>query len=155
MRSRLRSQAIWLVFFRHTISFPDMKLRLSIIVAVCLITIQAHAADEVVRLHALFDRTWETQLKESPLFATSVGRHEYDDRLPSVTMADLERRHAQTKATLAELAGIDRSKLPVAEVVNYDIFKQRLEDLAESFELGDYQGSFNAHSGVHSRLSRF
>src|SRR3954471_24453183 len=111
-----------------------MKLRFSVVLAVCLLAVSAHAADEVARLHALFDRTWETGLKENPLHATSVGRHEYDDQLPSVTMADLERRHAQTKATLAELAAIDRAKLPPAEVVNYDIFKQRLENSAESFE---------------------
>src|SRR5438874_3551043 len=111
-------------------------------------------ASEVVKLHAIFDKNWETQLRESPLFATSVGRHEYDDRLPSVTMADLERRHAQTKANLAELAGIDRAKLPPAEVVNYDIFKQRLEDSSASFDLGDYQVPINADSGFHSGFSR-
>ena len=131
-----------------------MKLRLSIVVTVCLLAVSARAADEVARLHAIFDRTWEEGLKENPLHATSVGRHEYDDRLPSVTMADLERRHAKTKATLAELAGIDRAKLPVVEVVNYDIFKQRLEDSAASFELGDYQIPFNADSGFHSGFSR-
>src|SRR5207302_9320022 len=131
-----------------------MKLRLSLLVVVSLLAVSARAADEVVRLHALFDRSWETQLRESPLFATSVGRHEYDDRLPSVTVADLERRHAQTKATLAELAAIDRAKLPPAEAVNYDIFKQRLENSSASFELGDYQVPFNADSGFHSGFSR-
>jgi len=134
-----------------------MKLRLSLVV-VCLLAVSASAlADptaEVVRLHALFDRAWETQLRENPLFATSVGRHEYDDRLPSVTMADLERRHAHTKAALSELAAIDRAKLPPAEVVNYDIFKQRLEDSSASFDLGDYQVPFNADSGFHSGFSR-
>jgi uncharacterized protein (DUF885 family) len=121
---------------------------------VCLLAVSASAADEVARLHALFDRAWETQLRENPLFATSVGRHEYDDRMPSVTMADLERRHAHTKAALAELAAIDRAKLPPAEVVNYDIFKQRLEDSSASFDLGDYQVPFNADSGFHSGFSR-
>jgi uncharacterized protein (DUF885 family) len=131
-----------------------MKRQLAFLVTVSLLAISAHAADEVVRLHAIFDRSWETQLRENPLFATSVGRHEYDDRLPSVTMADLERRHAQTKATLAELNAIDRAKLPPAEVVNYDIFKQRLEDSIASFDLGDYQVPFNADSGFHSGFSR-
>jgi uncharacterized protein (DUF885 family) len=131
-----------------------MKLRLSLLVVVSLLAVSASAADEVARLHALFDRAWETQLRENPLFATSVGRHEYDDRMPSVTMADLERRHAHTKAALAELAAIDRAKLPPAEVVNYDIFKQRLEDSSASFELGDYQVPFNADSGFHSGFSR-
>jgi uncharacterized protein (DUF885 family) len=131
-----------------------MKLRFPFLLAVCLLAVSAYAADEVVRLHAIFDRTWEAGLKENPLHATSVGRHEYDDQLPSATMADLERRHAQTKATLAELAGIDRSRLPVAEMVNYDIFKQRLDDSIASFDLGDYQVPFNADSGFHSGFSR-
>jgi uncharacterized protein (DUF885 family) len=112
------------------------------------------ASTEVTRLHALFDRNWETRLKESPLFATSVGRHEYDDRMPSVTMADLERRQAQRKATLASLAKIDRSKLPQAEQVNYDIFKRQIDESIESFDFGDYEMPINADSGFHSGFSR-
>jgi uncharacterized protein (DUF885 family) len=117
-------------------------------------TLSAHAADEVARLHALFDKTWETGLKESPMFATHVGRHEYDDRLGSVTMADLQRRNADDKAVLAELAAIDRSKLPAEEMVNYDIFKEQIENGLAGFELGDYQMPFNADSGFHSGFSR-
>jgi uncharacterized protein (DUF885 family) len=131
-----------------------MKLRLPLLVLVSLIAFSAQAADEVSRLHALFDKTWETNLKENPMNATSVGRHEYDDRLSSMTMADLERRHAQGKATLAELLAIDRSKLPVDEMVNYDIFRRQIEDRIASFELGDYQMPFNADSGFHSGFSR-
>jgi len=112
------------------------------------------AADEVARLHALFDKTWETRLRESPMFATSVGRHEYDDRLGSMTPADLARRHAQAKAALAELDAIDRAKLPPAEVVNADIFRRQLENAVESYELGDYQMPFNADSGFHTGFSR-
>jgi hypothetical protein len=55
-----------------------MKRRLFNLVAVALLAIPGWAADEVKRLHALFDRTWETRLKESPTFATSVGRHARD-----------------------------------------------------------------------------
>src|SRR5216683_2354706 len=131
-----------------------MKGLLAIIVTLALFAMPARAADEVKRLHALFDRNWETRLKESPLFATSVGRHEYDDRLPSVTMADLERRQAQRKATLASLAKIDRSKLPQAEQVNYDIFKRQIDESIESFDFGDYQMPINADSGFHSGFSR-
>lgn len=54
----------------------------------------AAAADEAARLHDLFHREWELRLKEDPLFATSVGRHEYDDRLPAMAPEDLARRGA-------------------------------------------------------------
>jgi uncharacterized protein (DUF885 family) len=131
-----------------------MKLRLSLLLTILLFALSAHAADEVAHLHALFDRTWETELKENPLFATAVGRHEYDDRLGSRTMADLEREDAETKATLAELGAIDRAKLPPDEVVSYDMFKRDLEQGIESFKVGDYQMPFNADSGFHSGFSR-
>jgi uncharacterized protein (DUF885 family) len=109
---------------------------------------------EVAKLHALFDRDWETSLRESPMFATSVGRHEYDDRLSSVTPADLARRYQQHKDELAELKQIDRGKLPANEVVNYDMFQRDLDESIEGYELGDYQMPINADSGFHSGFSR-
>jgi uncharacterized protein (DUF885 family) len=124
------------------------------LISLSLLAIPALAADEASRLHDLFKREWEVRLKEDPLFATSVGRHEYDDRLPSVTLADLQRENAEAKAFLAELDGIDRAKLPAADQVNYDIFRRQLENGIADFELGDYQMPFNADSGFHSYFSR-
>ena len=128
--------------------------RLSILVTLALLALPLFAADDVAKLHSLFDRTWETRLRESPTFATSVGRHEYDDRLSSVTPADLERRHAHAKAVLVELTAIDRLKLPAAEIVSYDMFRQQLVNSIASYELGDYQIPFNADSGFHTGFSR-
>jgi uncharacterized protein (DUF885 family) len=108
----------------------------------------------MTKLHALFDRAWETSLRENPLFATSVGRHEYNDRLPSLSAADLTRRQTQRKEWLAELAAIDRAKLPPNEVVNYDMFKQQLEDDITGFELGEHQIPINADSGFHTSFAR-
>lgn len=125
-----------------------------ILIGLLLLAAVPAFADEVAKLHALFDRTWETRLRENPMFATSVGRHEYDDRLPSMTPADLERRNRQTRATLAELAKIDRAKLPPNEAVNYDMFRRNLRNSIESYELGDYEMPFNADSGFHTGFSR-
>ena len=112
------------------------------------------AADEAARLHDLFHREWELRLKEDPAFATAVGRHEYDDRLPSVTPEDLARRAAAAKGFLAELAAIDRGKLAGDDVVSYDIFHDQLQDGITSWELGEDQMPFNADSGFHSEFSR-
>jgi uncharacterized protein (DUF885 family) len=128
--------------------------KLLLLLSLLPLAIPALAADEASRLHDLFKREWEVRLKEDPLFATSVGRHEYDDRLPSVTLADLQRENSETKAFLDELKGIDRAKLPAMDQVNYDIFKRQLENGIANFELGDYQMPFNADSGFHSGFSR-
>ena len=111
-------------------------------------------ADEVAKLHALFDREWEVRLRERPLLATSVGRHEYNDRLPATTPADLKRQADLVRGFLAELKAIDRAKLPPAEIVNYDIFRTQLEESLAEYEFGDYQMPFNADSGFHSSFSR-
>ncbi|HEY2322594.1 MAG TPA: DUF885 family protein [Thermoanaerobaculia bacterium] len=122
---------------------------------VLLFTLPLYAQNaEVTKLHALFDRAWETSLRESPLFATSVGRHEYDDRMPSVTPADLARRNGVRKQELADLKQIDRTKLPANEVVNYDMFQRQLDESIEGYELGDYEMPINADSGFHSGFSR-
>src|SRR5581483_7998517 len=112
------------------------------------------ATAEVTKLHAIFDKNWEQRLRESPMFATSVGRHEYDDKLGSVTPADLARRQAERKATLAELKTIDRAKLPPNEQVNYDIFQEQVEQGIESYDFGDYEMPINADSGFHSSFAR-
>jgi uncharacterized protein (DUF885 family) len=112
------------------------------------------AADEAARLQDLFHREWELRLKEDPTFATTVGRHEYDDRLPSVAPEDLTRRAAAAKGFLAELAAIDRGKLSGDDVVSYDIFHDQLQDGITSWELGEDQMPFNADSGFHSEFSR-
>jgi uncharacterized protein (DUF885 family) len=125
-----------------------------VLATLALLALPTQAADEVKRLHALFDRAWEMRLRENPTFATSAGRHEYNDRLGSLTPADLQRRNAQRKADLAELKTIDRSKLPAAEVVNYDMFRQGIENSIAEYELGDYQIPINADSGFHTNFSR-
>ena len=131
-----------------------MKVRASIVLVVLLSALSAHGADEVTRLHALFDSTWEQWLKDDPLFATAVGRHEYNDRLPSMTLAELERQHAKTKAALEELLAIDRSRVPAADAVSYDMFRRELENAIAAFELGQHQIPINADSGFHTEFSR-
>jgi uncharacterized protein (DUF885 family) len=110
--------------------------------------------DATARLHDLFQREWELRLKEDPLEATSVGRHEYDALLPTTTFAELQRENGEAKAFRDELAAIDRARLPADEQVNYDIFKRQLDDRIADFELGDYQMPFNADSGFHTGFSR-
>jgi uncharacterized protein (DUF885 family) len=112
------------------------------------------ASGEAVRLHALFDREWETRLKEDPLTATSVGRHEYDALLPEATVAEFEREAQTARGFLKELAAIDRAQLSPADLVNADIWKHQLEEGIAGFELGLYQMPFNADSGFHSEFAQ-
>jgi uncharacterized protein (DUF885 family) len=101
------------------------------------------------RFAALLDDMWEYALVESPLFATSVGDHRFDDQLGKVSVADSERRNKQDREFQRRLEAIDRTALTAANRVNYDILARQLrEDLAE-FEFKSYLIPITNRSGFH------
>ncbi|HEX9670095.1 MAG TPA: DUF885 domain-containing protein [Thermoanaerobaculia bacterium] len=114
----------------------------------------AQTSDVSGRLHDLFRREWELRLRADPLLATSVGRHDYDDRLPSVALEDLARHVEATLAFLAELDAIDRAWLPTADRTHADIFRRQLEDRLADYRFGDWQIPFNADSGFHTGFAQ-
>jgi uncharacterized protein (DUF885 family) len=112
------------------------------------------ASDASSRLHDLFEREWEWRLEENPLLATDVGRHEYDDRLPSVGAEDRARRLEATRGFLADLDGIDREALTAEDRVSYDMFRAQLDERVAESEFGDWQIPINADSGFHIGMAR-
>lgn len=104
----------------------------------------------VQQLNALFEEAWQESLRESPLLATAVGDHRYDDRLPATAREDIERQVASSRRYLQRLAAIDRAALPRAERVSYGMFERQLRiDVAE-FELGAWRFPITADSGFHT-----
>ncbi|HEU0106269.1 MAG TPA: DUF885 family protein, partial [Vicinamibacteria bacterium] len=89
--------------------------------------------------HALVDEDWEARLREDPLLATSTGDHRYDDRLPSVTPADLERTAQRQKATLARLRDVARASLDTQDRISYDMLAAELRDDVAAHELGQWR----------------
>ncbi len=108
----------------------------------------------VERLHALFDEEWAFRLREFPTFATAVGVHEYNDRLPSVTEADQARRAEVYRGFLARLHVIDRTQLSEADRVNYDIFEYQIEDNLANYEFKAYLIPFTSETGFHTSFAR-
>ena len=119
-----------------------------------LSTLPVAAADEAARLHDLFAREWEVRLKENPLEATSVGRHEYDALLSSERPEDLARRVASDRKFLAELTAIDTASLSAEDQVSAAMLRRDLEDRIADYELGTWQIPFNADSGFHIGFAR-
>ncbi|MFQ5639778.1 MAG: DUF885 family protein [bacterium] len=110
--------------------------------------------DSSAKLHTLFDEAWNFQLQENPLFATSVGHHESNDRLPSMTLPDLERRVEFWRDVLNRLHTLDRSGLGETDRINYDIFEYQVKDNIANFEFKAYTMPFTAESGFHTGFAR-
>src|SRR2546428_8125744 len=85
--------------------------------------------------HRLLDEEWEARLREEPLLASSVGDHRYDDRLPSVAPADLQRAAGRRRTTLQRLQAIDRAGLDGPDRISYDMLARELNDDVADYEV--------------------
>jgi uncharacterized protein (DUF885 family) len=133
-----------------------MKTALSIALTFVAGSLLAAAAadDPADRLHDLFDREWKWRLAESPQFATSVGVHDYDDRLGSVSAAVEARRAQELKKFLGELSAIPTASLSNTDRINAEIFGQQLERGIESIRFREYEIPLSADWGFHTSLTR-
>ena len=85
------------------------------------------------QLHALFDRTWQWELSESPTTASTLGDLRWNDRWDDVGLAAFERRQAHRQGVLRELAGIPRESLSPADRTHYDVFKYQYATTVEAY----------------------
>jgi len=105
-------------------------------------------------LKKLYAEAWETRLREDPLLASAVGDRRYNDRLPDVSPATLDREAAEERSYLERLHAVDRSTLPGGDRIDYDVFERALgNDLAEH-EFGADRMPFTADWGFHIAFSR-
>lgn len=102
-----------------------------------------------MKLHALIDEAWQFELREDPLFATSVGDHRFDDRLPSVRLEDMARRTETRRGFRDRLAAIDPAGLDDTDRDSAGLLRYQLEDSIRDFELHRYRFPINADSGFH------
>ena len=112
------------------------------------------SSGESERLHALFDREWEFRLTENPLFATSVGRHEFNDRLPSVVPEDHQRRTLFHRELLETLDTIDSSRLNRQDRLSLRIFEHVLREDVAASKFAAYEIPITVDSGFHISFAR-
>ncbi len=129
--------------------------RIGLAVAAALVQLACVSGPNVGdRLHELIDREWEARLVNNPLLATSVGRHEFNDRLPDVSPPNQQRRATQVREFLDELEAIDRARLSAADQINYDIFERQLRAAIADFGFRAFEMPLTADSGFHTDFAQ-
>ena len=127
-----------------------MKITSTILIcflSLSLITIASE--NPKTELRKIFDETWEFELQEFPLSATGVGDNRFNDRLASMTVADLQRRYEFYKKMRERLNKIDRAQLTRDDRINYDLFDRQLWDNIKNFEFKAYQIPLTVDGGFH------
>jgi uncharacterized protein (DUF885 family) len=106
--------------------------------------------DEARSLTRLVEDEWEWTMRESPVFASTLGDRRYNDRWPDASVESIERRQQHRLQTLAGLKKIDRARLQAADQLNYDLFRKDLENDSEEFRLRLYLMPVNQRGGIQS-----
>lgn len=137
---------------KNSVMGCSIKLWVGPLLAVVFMT-SGGSADEPLasadQLQQLFADAWEHELREDPLFATHYGDRRYNHRLPSVTVADYERRLECERGFLDRWRAIDRDQLPPRQRISYDIFGRLKQDLVTEYEFQTYLMPITNRSGFH------
>lgn len=109
------------------------------------------APDPGAALQAFAGRYLAWRLAENPDWATAVGEHRYDDKLPDMSAAAVKARVARTRTFASELSALDASKLNQGERVDREmLFRQMALDEFLDTELQSWRRDPLAYTNIAS-----
>ena len=111
----------------------NLPLLVVMSLAVSAMAISAQPSTPRAQLLALFERTWQWELAESPTTASTLGDLRWNDRWDDVSPGALERRQQYRRTVLRDLAAIPRERLSPDDQVHYDVFKYQYETTVEAY----------------------
>lgn len=106
--------------------------------------------------NALFDDSWQTNLKMNPTLATAVGDYRYNDQLGDYSLASTAARHERDIAELARIKAIDDTGFPEQDLISHDLFLRQLQQRVEDYDLKEYEMPLSASGGgggIHANLA--
>jgi uncharacterized protein (DUF885 family) len=107
--------------------------------------------DASARLRSLADEYWEARLEASPLFASFLGDHRYDDRVDDLS-AEAEQLLRATWVGLREGAAALDGALDDADAVTRDLLVHELDDAVRGIDLRLAEMASDQMEGVHADL---
>ena len=136
----LATSAIFLVAFSHF----------------ALAQAPASVASRLAAQNALFDDSWQANLKMNPTLATAVGDYRYNDQLGDYSLAASAARHQREIADLASIKAIDPTGFPEQDRISHDLFQRQLQQRVEDYDLKEFEmplSSSGGGGGIHASLA--
>src|SRR5258706_6382348 len=103
--------------------------------------------------NALFEESWQTDLKLSPTRATAVGDYRYNDKLGDNSLAAIAHRHEINAGFLARIKAISPEGFSEEDRTSHDLFLRNLQEGMDDYDLKDYEMPVNAQGGIHTNLA--
>jgi uncharacterized protein (DUF885 family) len=103
-------------------------------------------------LHQLINDQWNAWMKFDPLFATYVGDHRYNDRLPMATEDAYQAWQNQLVDFSSHLQSISTHDLSPSDQLNYELFRHLLDDEIAELSFHAYRLPISRCAGFHILL---
>ncbi len=125
----------------------------AILAATALASASPVLATPAEDLQEIIDAYWAYSLEQSPVFATSLGIRDYDDKVGSATLEDAAQRAKAAADFLKRLEAIPVDALSPSDKVNYGILRRSLMEAVEADTYGQRAINFTNRSGWHSSFA--
>jgi uncharacterized protein (DUF885 family) len=102
-------------------------------------------------IRSIADEYWEAKLEASPLFASFLGDHRYDDRADDLS-AEEERRLRSVWVRLRERAAAVNGELDETDCASRDLLVQELDDAVRAIDLRLAELTSDQMQGIHADL---
>ena len=103
-------------------------------------------------IHQFFTQAFEERLRDDPEFATSVGRHDYDDRWNDWSKAGREQRRAHLEQRLRQLSSFPQASLNAQDRLSARLMDYLLGRQLESASVEDGLLRVTQQNGLHNRV---
>jgi uncharacterized protein (DUF885 family) len=104
-------------------------------------------------LNAVVSDHWKAYLKSNPVFATTIGVRDYDDRIGEVSLAAQDRDAATAAVLLKRLEAIPDKALTPPEVTNKGVLARLLSEQVEGNRFGQRMMLFSTYYSWHQSFA--
>ena len=113
------------------------------------------AAEAAAQLKVLLDDDLDATFRRNPIQATVRGVPGYNDLLPDLSLATLEREHARERTALARLKALDAKALHGQDRISYELLLDRMALAVEAQQFPDADALvLTTLGGLHNVLPR-
>jgi uncharacterized protein (DUF885 family) len=118
----------------------------------CLIIPAASAQTSSADLSKFFAQYFEEKLRDEPEFATTVGRHEYDDRWSDLSKQGREQRRAHLQQRFNQLQKFGTQGLSEQDALSVRLLSYDLRTQLDALDLETYLLRVGQLYGSHTRV---
>lgn len=111
---------------------------------------QARPNDATRLLHVLFEREWEYDMREQPIWASELGDMRGADRWDDVSLSAYRRRQAHDEEVLTDLQAVPRGQLSKEDAISYDLFRRKYEEAVRGQPFRLHLLAINQRSGIQT-----